>query len=70
MLSPSSPLLLRLTCYQLFIAWLAGARFDIAYAEFKEQMGQLLGFFDEPEYEPVSTIVETVVKDASGHSEL
>jgi farnesyl-diphosphate farnesyltransferase len=52
------------------IAWLAGARFDIAYYEFKEQMGQLLGFIDEPTYTPVATIVETVVKDASGHSEL
>jgi hypothetical protein len=49
---------------------LAGARFDIAYYEFKEQMGQLLGFVDEPAHAPVSTFVETVVKDASGHSEL
>lgn len=32
-----------LTGVQLVIAWFAGARFDIAFDQFKEQMGQLLG---------------------------
>lgn len=27
---------------QLLLAWFAGARFDIAFAEFKQQMGDLL----------------------------
>ncbi|KAF2110353.1 farnesyl-diphosphate farnesyl transferas-like protein [Lophiotrema nucula] len=32
-----------ITGSMLFIAWLAGARFDIAFVQFKQQMGQLLG---------------------------
>lgn len=31
---------------QLVIAWLAGARFDIAYYQAKEQLGQLFGSGD------------------------
>ena len=29
---------------QIFVAYLAGARFDIAYYQFKEQIGELLGW--------------------------
>jgi farnesyl-diphosphate farnesyltransferase len=40
----------RLSClilanaHQLFVAWLAGARFDIAYTQFKHEIGNLVGF--------------------------
>jgi farnesyl-diphosphate farnesyltransferase len=30
--------------HQLFVAWLAGARFDIAYTQFKHEIGNLVGF--------------------------
>lgn len=48
---------------QLFIAWLAGARFDIAYVQFKEQLGQLLGTNTQP-----AQVTEAHVK--VDHSEL
>ena len=48
---------------QMFIAWLAGARFDIIGAQFKEQMGDLLGMNSEPAQ-------VTKVHVTSDHSEL
>lgn len=33
-----------LTAIMMFVAWLAGARFDIAYAQFKVEFGRLIGF--------------------------
>ncbi|KAF2794108.1 farnesyl-diphosphate farnesyl transferas-like protein [Melanomma pulvis-pyrius CBS 109.77] len=53
-----------ITGSMLFIAWLAGARFDIAWTEFRGQIGQLLGSGSP------SAAVPSIVKDASGHSEL
>ncbi|KAF2654324.1 farnesyl-diphosphate farnesyltransferase [Lophiostoma macrostomum CBS 122681] len=48
-----------ITSSMFFVAWLAGARFDIAFTQFREQMGQLLGTSNAS-----STTVEP------GHSEL
>ncbi|KAF2877155.1 isoprenoid synthase domain-containing protein [Massariosphaeria phaeospora] len=55
--------ILVITSSMIFIAWLAGARFDIAFAQLKEQLGDLFSWSSN------STIAE-VAKDASGHSEL
>lgn len=33
---------------KLFIAWMAGARFDIAWTQLKQQLGQLLGYSTGP----------------------
>ncbi|CAO2657526.1 Nn.00g036520.m01.CDS01 [Neocucurbitaria sp. VM-36] len=52
-----------ITFFMLFVAWLAGARFDIAYYQFKEQLGDLLGTNTQP-----AQVTEVHV--ASGHSEL
>lgn len=52
-----------ITFIMLFVAYLAGARFDIAYHQFKAQMGQLLGFGGEP-----AQVTQVHVK--SDHSEL
>ncbi|KAJ4374001.1 bifunctional farnesyl-diphosphate farnesyltransferase/squalene synthase [Neocucurbitaria cava] len=52
-----------ITFFMLFVAWLAGARFDIAYYQFKEQMGELLGYNTKP-----AQVTEVHV--ASDHSEL
>jgi farnesyl-diphosphate farnesyltransferase len=49
---------------QVFVAWLAGARFDIAYVEAKKQFGELLGWGPKA----VETVTEVHV--ASGKSEL
>ncbi|KAF2705020.1 farnesyl-diphosphate farnesyl transferas-like protein [Pleomassaria siparia CBS 279.74] len=54
-----------ITGSMLFIAWLAGARFDIAFSEFKQQFGELLGS-SNASGAPVSSLVE----DAPGHVEL
>ena len=32
-----------LTSRQLFVAWMAGARFDIAYYQAKESLGEFFG---------------------------
>ncbi|KAF1942187.1 farnesyl-diphosphate farnesyl transferas-like protein [Clathrospora elynae] len=37
-----------ITFIMLFVAWLAGARFDIAYYQFKEELGKLLGYNTGP----------------------
>ncbi|OAL56896.1 farnesyl-diphosphate farnesyl transferas-like protein [Pyrenochaeta sp. DS3sAY3a] len=52
-----------ITFLMLFIAWLAGARFDIAWVQFKEQLGQLLGTNSQP-----AQVTEAHVK--VDHSEL
>ncbi|KAF1841876.1 farnesyl-diphosphate farnesyl transferas-like protein [Cucurbitaria berberidis CBS 394.84] len=52
-----------ITFFMLFIAWIAGARFDIAYYQLKEQLGDLLGTNSKP-----AQVTEVHV--ASGHSEL
>jgi farnesyl-diphosphate farnesyltransferase len=51
--------------YQIFIAWLAGARFDIAYSEAKQQLGELLGWVAPKAVEAVTEVHVT-----SGKSEL
>lgn len=33
-----------ITFFMLFVAWMAGARFDIAYYQLKEQLGELMGW--------------------------
>lgn len=60
----ASSLCKTLTIRQLFVAWMAGARFDIAYYEFKQQFGELVGFA-----KGVPAQV-TEVHVNSGHSEL
>jgi hypothetical protein len=57
-----------LTMGQLFVAWMAGARFDIAYYQFKEQMGGLLGWTTSNATKIAE--VTKVVEAAPGHSEL
>ncbi|KAL5117674.1 bifunctional farnesyl-diphosphate farnesyltransferase/squalene synthase [Pleosporales sp. CAS-2024a] len=54
--------------FMLFVAWLAGARFDIAYYQLKEQMGILLGWgaADATKVAEVTKIVEA----APAHGEL
>jgi len=52
-----------LTFFMLFVAYLFGARFDIAYYQIKEQMGELLGWNAQP-----AQVTQVHVK--SGHSEL
>jgi farnesyl-diphosphate farnesyltransferase len=49
----------------LIVAWFLGARFDIAIVQFKEQMGDLLGFGNS-----TNTTVVKVVTPSEGHSEL
>ncbi|KAH7078413.1 farnesyl-diphosphate farnesyl transferas-like protein [Paraphoma chrysanthemicola] len=57
-----------ITFFMLFVAWMAGARFDIAYYEFKTQFGQLLGWSTSN----VTKVAEVtkIVEAAPGHSEL
>ncbi|KAH7126963.1 farnesyl-diphosphate farnesyl transferase-like protein [Dendryphion nanum] len=50
-----------ITFSMLFIAWLAGARFDIALGQFSKEMGQLLGF---------SSKNASAIVAPSGHEEL
>ena len=63
-----SPVNFLLTFSQLFVAWMAGARFDIAYYQAKEQLGQLLGYgaANASKVAEVTKVVEAV----PGHSEL
>ncbi|KAH6620079.1 farnesyl-diphosphate farnesyl transferas-like protein [Boeremia exigua] len=42
----------------IFVAWLAGARFDIAYVEIKQQLGQLLGWAEPKAVEAVKVVTE------------
>jgi len=60
----SSPLCKILTARQLFVAWMAGARFDIAYYEFKKQFGELVSFAKGAPAQVTQAHVD------SGHSEL
>jgi farnesyl-diphosphate farnesyltransferase len=57
-----------LTIWQLFVAWLAGARFDIAYYKMKEQLGGLMGWTSSnmTKIAEVTKVVEAVPE----HSEL
>lgn len=52
-----------ITFFMLFVAWMAGARFDIAYYQMKEQVGQLLG-------KAAATPQVTAAKVVTEHSEL
>ncbi|KAH5477858.1 squalene synthase [Parastagonospora nodorum] len=54
--------------FMLFVAYLAGARFDIAYYQAKEQFGQLLGWGASNATKIAE--VTKVVEAAPGHSEL
>jgi hypothetical protein len=61
------------TC-QLFVAWMAGARFDIAYYQAKSELSQLFGwsttnFTQIAEASKVAEVTK-VVEAAAGHSEL
>ncbi|KAF2007291.1 farnesyl-diphosphate farnesyl transferas-like protein [Amniculicola lignicola CBS 123094] len=38
-----------ITGSMLFVAWLAGARFDIAFSEFRQQFGELMSLSDKPD---------------------
>ncbi len=59
MVSSRSPYLVSaLTLLQIFVAWLAGARFDIAYYEIKAQLGQLLGWAEPKVVEAVNVVTE------------
>jgi farnesyl-diphosphate farnesyltransferase len=57
-----------LTASQLFVAWMAGARFDIAYYKAKEQIGELMGWgaSNATKIAEVTKVVEAVPV----HSEL
>jgi hypothetical protein len=48
---------------QLFVAWLAGARFDIAYTQFKLEFGKLMGVMGlDKTPEVVTEVHETLNK--------
>jgi farnesyl-diphosphate farnesyltransferase len=57
-----------LTIYQLLVAWLAGARFDIAYYQMKEQLGDLLGW-NSSNMTKIAEVTK-VVEAVPAHSEL
>jgi farnesyl-diphosphate farnesyltransferase len=48
---------------------MAGARFDIAYYQFKEQMGELLSLASSSNLTKVEAVTK-IVEAAPGHSEL
>ena len=48
--------------YQLFVAYLAGARFDIAYTQFKHEMGNLVGFMTGSAPAQITEAVQEVVE--------
>jgi hypothetical protein len=50
--------------FQLFCAWLAGARFDIAYTQFKSEFGKLMGVlgFDNNIPAQITEVHETLNK--------
>jgi farnesyl-diphosphate farnesyltransferase len=48
---------------------MAGARFDIAYYQFKEQLGELLGWASSNATTKVAEVTK-IVEAAPGHSEL
>lgn len=66
-LTPSLQLL-HADFFQLFVAWMAGARFDIAYYQAKEQIGELLGY-GAANVTKVAEVTK-VVEAAPAHSEL
>jgi farnesyl-diphosphate farnesyltransferase len=43
---------------QIFVAYLAGARFDIAYYEIKNQVRELLGWAEPKVIETVKVVTE------------
>lgn len=47
-----------ITSSMIFVAWLAGARFDIAYYELKAQLGELLGWAEPKAVEAVKVVTE------------
>lgn len=47
-----------LTTSQIFVAWLAGARFDIAFVEIKQQISQLMGWAEPQVVEAVKVVTE------------
>ncbi|KAH8710187.1 farnesyl-diphosphate farnesyl transferase-like protein [Phaeosphaeriaceae sp. PMI808] len=51
-----------ITFFMLFVAWMAGARFDIAWYQFKQQLGELLGW--------ASSNATKAVEEVPAHSEL
>lgn len=53
-----------LTICQLFVAWVAGARFDIAYYELKQQISELFGSTSSIPAQVTEVLVKT------DHSEL
>ncbi|OAL05989.1 farnesyl-diphosphate farnesyl transferas-like protein [Phaeosphaeriaceae sp. SRC1lsM3a] len=57
-----------ITFFMLFVAWMAGARFDIAYYQAKEQIGELLGY-GAANVTKVAEVTK-VVEAAPAHSEL
>jgi farnesyl-diphosphate farnesyltransferase len=50
----------RANLFQLFVAYLAGARFDMAYAQFKIEFSKLLGYGSAPAQ--VTEVHETLGK--------
>lgn len=58
-----------LTFCQLFVAWMAGARFDIAYYQFKQQMGELLGYGSSNATKAVE-VTSKIVEAVPAHTEL
>jgi farnesyl-diphosphate farnesyltransferase len=48
--------------YQLFVAYLAGARFDIAYTQFKHEMGNLVGFMTGSAPAQVTEVVQETLE--------
>jgi len=52
-----------ITFFMLFVAWLCGARFDIAYEQFKMEFGKLMGVMGlDKTPQPVTEVHETLNK--------
>ncbi|KAJ8113292.1 hypothetical protein OPT61_g4553 [Boeremia exigua] len=47
-----------ITSSMIFVAWLAGARFDIAFVEAKQQLGELFGWAQPKAVEAVKVVTE------------
>ncbi|KAF2819920.1 farnesyl-diphosphate farnesyltransferase [Ophiobolus disseminans] len=58
-----------ISLFMLFVAWMAGARFDIAYYQMKEQLGELLGWGSSNVTKAVE-VTSKIVEAVPAHTEL
>jgi farnesyl-diphosphate farnesyltransferase len=48
--------------HQLFVAYLAGARFDIAYNQFKHELGNLVSFMTGSAPAQVTEVIQETIE--------